>query len=71
MEAILNASTKRRHMERFVIYIKNGVYNEYVQVSSEMKNIVMIGDGINNTIITGNRSHGENFTTFNCATFCT
>nr|XP_043613096.1 pectinesterase-like [Erigeron canadensis] len=41
---------------RFVIYIKAGVYNEYIQVTNDLKNIMFVGDGIRYTIITGNRS---------------
>ncbi|KAF3795721.1 putative pectinesterase/pectinesterase inhibitor 41 [Nymphaea thermarum] len=51
-----------------VIYVKAGVYQEYVSVDKKKKNLMMVGDGINQTIITGNRSVGDGFTTFNSAT---
>ncbi|KAF3795723.1 hypothetical protein EJ110_NYTH04404 [Nymphaea thermarum] len=53
----------------YVIKIKEGVYEEYVSVNSSKTNIMMVGAGINKTIITGNRSVGDGFTTFNSATF--
>ncbi|CAN6468254.1 unnamed protein product [Victoria cruziana] len=52
----------------YVIYVKAGVYQEYVSVDKKKKNLMMIGDGINQTIITGNRSVVDGFTTFNSAT---
>ncbi|GER24718.1 plant invertase/pectin methylesterase inhibitor [Striga asiatica] len=53
----------------FLIYIKAGVYEEYVSVPKNKKYLMMIGDGINQTIITGNRSFVDGWTTFNSATF--
>ncbi|KAA0038671.1 putative pectinesterase/pectinesterase inhibitor 20 isoform X1 [Cucumis melo var. makuwa] len=53
----------------FLIYITAGVYQEYVSVPSKKKYLLMIGDGINQTIITGNRSVADGWTTFNSATF--
>ncbi|CAA0828223.1 Probable pectinesterase/pectinesterase inhibitor 7 [Striga hermonthica] len=53
----------------FLIYIKAGVYEEYVSVPKNKKYLMMIGDGINQTIITGNRSVVDGWTTFNSATF--
>ncbi|XP_031498269.1 pectinesterase-like [Nymphaea colorata] len=52
----------------YVIYVKAGVYQEYVSVDKKKQNLMMVGDGINRTIITGSRSVGDNFTTFNSAT---
>ncbi|KAH6819123.1 Plant invertase/pectin methylesterase inhibitor superfamily [Perilla frutescens var. frutescens] len=53
----------------FVIYAKQGYYEEYVVVPRSKKNIMLIGDGINATVITGNRSVIDGWTTFNSATF--
>ncbi|KAL9233330.1 hypothetical protein vseg_008348 [Gypsophila vaccaria] len=53
----------------FGIYVMSGVYEEYVVIPSNKKYLVMIGDGINQTIITGNHSVIEGWTTFNSATF--
>ncbi|CAN6468236.1 unnamed protein product [Victoria cruziana] len=53
----------------YLINIKAGVYEEYVSVNSSKTNIMMVGAGIGKTIITGNRSVGDGWTTFNSATF--
>lgn len=51
----------------FVIYVVAGVHEEYVSIAQNQKNLMMIGDGINQTIITGNRSVVDGWTTFNSA----
>ncbi|CAN6468251.1 unnamed protein product [Victoria cruziana] len=51
-----------------VIYVKAGLYQEYVSVDKKKKNLMLVGDGINKTIVTGSRSVGDAFTTFNSAT---
>ena len=53
----------------FLIFITQGVYQEYISIAKNKKNLMMIGDGINQTIITGNHNVVDNFTTFNSATF--
>ncbi|KAI7757130.1 hypothetical protein M8C21_029483 [Ambrosia artemisiifolia] len=53
----------------FVVYVSAGVYEEYVNIPKNKKNLMMIGDGINQTVITGNRSVVDGWTTFNSATF--
>ncbi|KAI4354839.1 hypothetical protein L6164_003671 [Bauhinia variegata] len=51
---------------RYVIYVKAGVYNEQVEIKA--KNIMLVGDGIGKTIITGSKSVGGGTTTFRSAT---
>lgn len=53
----------------FLIFVRAGVYEEYVSIDKNKKNLMIIGDGINQTIITGNRSVVDGWTTFNSATF--
>ncbi|XP_057964789.1 probable pectinesterase/pectinesterase inhibitor 41 [Malania oleifera] len=53
----------------FVIYVTAGVYEEYVTIAKNKRYVMMIGDGINQTVITGNRSVVDGWTTFNSATF--
>lgn len=53
----------------FLIYAREGLYEEYVTIPKEKKNILLIGDGINKTCITGNHSVIDGWTTFNSSTF--
>ncbi|XP_077234061.1 putative pectinesterase/pectinesterase inhibitor 51 [Tasmannia lanceolata] len=54
---------------RFVIYIKEGVYEEIVRVPLEKRNVVFLGDGMGKTVITGNLNVGMvGVSTFNTAT---
>lgn len=54
---------------RYVIYVKKGVYREYVEIGKKKWNIVLIGDGMDVTIISGNRSYIDGWTTYKSATF--
>lgn len=58
----------RMSQKRFVIYVKRGVYNENIEIESSMKNVMLYGDGMRLTIISGNRSVGGGSTTFDSAT---
>ena len=53
----------------FVIYVVAGVYEEYVSIPKYKQHLMMIGHGINQTIITGNHSVGGGYTTFNSYSF--
>ncbi|XP_020231792.1 probable pectinesterase/pectinesterase inhibitor 20 [Cajanus cajan] len=53
----------------FLIFVTQGVYQEYVSIAKNKKYLMMVGDGINQTIITGDHNVVDNFTTFNSATF--
>ncbi|CAJ1960771.1 unnamed protein product [Sphenostylis stenocarpa] len=53
----------------FVIHVVGGVYEEYVSIPQYKQYLMMIGDGINQTIITGNRSVADGWSTFSSATF--
>ncbi|KAL2954038.1 hypothetical protein AAZX31_19G199300 [Glycine max] len=53
----------------FIIFIAEGVYQEYVSIAKNKKFLMLIGDGINRTIITGDHNVVDGFTTFNSATF--
>lgn len=68
IKAALDAAAKRSGSSRFVIRIKSGVYRENLDIGKTLKNIMLVGDGLRNTIITGSRSVGGGFTTFNSAT---
>lgn len=68
-EASGAAKRRRRGSRRFVIYVKKGVYVENVEIKKSMKNLMFIGDGIDATVVTGNRNVRDGFTTFRSATF--
>ncbi|XP_071689856.1 probable pectinesterase/pectinesterase inhibitor 7 [Rutidosis leptorrhynchoides] len=53
----------------FLIYVTAGVYEEYVNIPKNKYYLMIIGDGINQTVITGNHSIVDGWTTFNSATF--
>lgn len=55
----------------FLIYVTAGEYQEYVSVPVNKQYLFMLGDGIGETNITGNRSVGDGGTTFNSSTFGT
>ncbi|KMT15914.1 hypothetical protein BVRB_3g056010 [Beta vulgaris subsp. vulgaris] len=67
-EALDAAAKRTRSSGRFVIHIKSGVYAEYLRIGTDLKNIMLVGDGMESTIITGNRSKGGGFTIFTSAT---
>lgn len=54
---------------RYVIYVKKGVYREYIEIGKKKWNIVLIGDGMDQTVISGNRSYVDGWTTYKSATF--
>ena len=65
----LAATGHNRAGRRAVIHVKAGVYNEKVVIGSKMHNVMFVGDGIDRTIITGNRNVVQGSTTLNSATF--
>ncbi|KAF3432147.1 hypothetical protein FNV43_RR26886 [Rhamnella rubrinervis] len=68
-EAVTAASKQSGGSKRTVIYVKAGVYKENVQIKKSVKNLMFIGDGIDATIVTGNRNNQGGSTTFRSATF--
>lgn len=54
--------------QSYVIHIKAGVYEENVIVSKKTINIVFIGDGNSNTIISGSKSEKDGMTVYRSAT---
>ncbi|EOA21923.1 hypothetical protein CARUB_v10002406mg [Capsella rubella] len=68
-EAVNGAGARPKGSPRYVIHVKQGVYEEYVNVRSKFTNVMIIGDGIGKTIITGDKSKGRGISTFKSATF--
>ncbi|XP_057962741.1 probable pectinesterase/pectinesterase inhibitor 21 [Malania oleifera] len=52
----------------FVLYIKEGVYNEVVRFNNTLKHLVLIGDGPTKTRITGRQNFVDGTPTFKTAT---
>nr|KYP43632.1 Pectinesterase/pectinesterase inhibitor U1 [Cajanus cajan] len=61
-------SAPLKSSKRYVIRIKAGVYRENVEVPKKKTNIMFLGDGRTNTIITANRNVVDGSTTFHSAT---
>ncbi|KAL8208891.1 hypothetical protein R6Q57_008303 [Mikania cordata] len=55
-------------VRRYVIYVKRGVYEENVDMKKKKTNIMLIGDGIGATVVTGGRNFMQGWTTFRTAT---
>ncbi|EEF43910.1 Pectinesterase precursor, putative [Ricinus communis] len=53
---------------RYVIYVKKGTYKENVEIGNSKKNIMLVGDSMDSTIITGSLNVVDGSTTFNSAT---
>lgn len=54
---------------RYIIYVKAGIYNEYVTVAKNQVNVYMYGDGPRKTMVTGSKSFADGITTQDTATF--
>lgn len=65
-EAIASAPDKGT--SRYVIYVKKGTYKENVEVGKTKTNVMLVGDGMDQTIITGSLNVVDGATTFNSAT---
>ncbi|KAL5538068.1 hypothetical protein UlMin_042278 [Ulmus minor] len=63
------AAYPKNHKGRYVIYVKAGVYNEYITVEKDQINVIMYGDGPRKTIVTGKKSFRDGFSTFKTASF--
>ncbi|CAF2071006.1 hypothetical protein HID58_041531 [Brassica napus] len=53
---------------RFIIYIKQGVYSEIVEIGSSKTNITFVGDGQDSTILTGSLNKKDGVKTYSSAT---
>lgn len=63
------AALPPKYQGRYVIYVKEGVYEENVIVTKKMVNITIYGDGSQKTIITGSKNFKDGVPTFQTATF--
>ncbi|CAJ1873583.1 unnamed protein product [Sphenostylis stenocarpa] len=63
------ASYPSNFQGRYYIYVKAGVYDEYITVPKNAVNILMYGDGPTKTIVTGRKNYAEGVKTMQTATF--
>ncbi|KAL1357869.1 probable pectinesterase/pectinesterase inhibitor 59 [Arachis hypogaea] len=69
VQEALNAAAKRTvKTSRFVIHVTKGVYKENIEVEKNNDNVMLVGDGMRNTIISGSRSSQDGYTTYSSAT---
>lgn len=54
---------------RYVIYVKQGIYEETVTLTRTMVNVTMYGDGAQKSIITGSKNFVDGVRTFQTASF--
>eukprot|EP01018_Ginkgo_biloba_P037216 Gb_25439 [translate_table: standard] len=65
--AAINAAPQKSS-KRYVIYVKAGVYKENIDISKTVTNLMLIGDGKDRTVVTGNKNVQDGSTTFKSAT---
>ncbi|KAL9677152.1 hypothetical protein QQ045_005379 [Rhodiola kirilowii] len=63
------AAMPKKFKGRYVIYVKEGVYDEQVTVTKDMANVTLYGDGSQKTMITGNKNFVDGVRTFKTASF--
>ncbi|KAK7399395.1 hypothetical protein VNO78_10577 [Psophocarpus tetragonolobus] len=68
-EAVNAAPDNALGPDKFVIHIKEGLYEETVRIPLSKSNVVFLGDGIAKTVITGHANVGQlGITTYDSAT---
>ncbi|GMG99750.1 hypothetical protein Nepgr_001590 [Nepenthes gracilis] len=65
-EAIFEAPSYSNR--RYVIYVNKGVYHENIDMKKKKTNIMLVGDGIGETVISGSRNFMQGWTTFRTPT---
>ncbi|GLJ09573.1 hypothetical protein SUGI_0112120 [Cryptomeria japonica] len=68
ISAAVAAAPDQKSKTRHVIHIKAGVYEENIEIQKSKHNIMFIGDGKDQTVITGSRNVHDGSTTFDSAT---
>ncbi|CAN0914125.1 Putative pectinesterase/pectinesterase inhibitor 22 [Linum grandiflorum] len=53
---------------RYVIFVKKGIYHENIDMKKKKTNVMLVGEGIGKTVVTGNRNFMQGWTTFRTAT---
>ncbi|XP_034203831.1 pectinesterase/pectinesterase inhibitor PPE8B-like [Prunus dulcis] len=63
------AAAPSHSQKQFVIFVKKGVYKEYAKIDKTKTNLVLIGEGMSVTTISGDRSNASGWATMKSATF--
>ncbi|XP_047330184.1 probable pectinesterase/pectinesterase inhibitor 21 [Impatiens glandulifera] len=63
------AKVPEKNNEPFVILVKAGVYEEYVEITKNMSYVMLLGEGPTKTRITGNKNIVDGIPTFKTSTF--
>ncbi|OIV95306.1 hypothetical protein TanjilG_07462 [Lupinus angustifolius] len=58
-----------KYKGRYVVFVKEGVYDETVTITKKMQNITLYGEGSQKSIITGNKNFRDGVRTFLTASF--
>ncbi|KAL2483629.1 Pectinesterase/pectinesterase inhibitor 18 [Forsythia ovata] len=62
------AAVPDKSKKRYVIYVKKGTYEENVEVGKKKVKLMIVGDGMDSTVITGDLNVADGSTTFKSAT---
>ncbi|XP_074340961.1 pectinesterase-like [Apium graveolens] len=54
---------------KYTIYVKAGVYDEYITVTKDQVNVFMYGDGPRKTMVTGSKCNAKGISTMQSASF--
>lgn len=63
------AAMPAKYEGRYVIYVKEGIYEEKVVITKKMVNVTMYGDGSQKSMISGNKNFVDGVRTFQTASF--
>ncbi|XP_062209291.1 pectinesterase-like [Phragmites australis] len=63
------ASMPQTYEGRYIIYVKEGVYDETVNITNRMANVTMYGDGSRKSIVTGSKNVLDGIRMWRTATF--
>ncbi|KAI9101485.1 hypothetical protein K1719_023967 [Acacia pycnantha] len=62
VQAAIDVASRRKLKTRFVIRVKKGIYEENIEIDKDNENLMIIGDGMGLTIITGSKSVKDGIT---------